>query len=91
MNHDIHFPPCTEKTSVPTDATMDSRVTDTDIGEVLLELDMVGSDNRRLILATSGSVRDVRADLDTLRATLDGASRRLEERELLAEYGLGGC
>ena len=76
---------------MPTDATMDSRVTDTDLGEVLLELDMVGSDNRRLVIAMSGTVHEVRADLDTLRATLDGASRRLEEREHLAEYRLGGC
>lgn len=91
MNHDTYLSPCTEHTSVPTDATMDSRLTDTDLGEVLLEVDMVGSDNRRLVIAMSGSVREVREDLDTLRATLDGASCRLAERELLAEYGLGGA
>lgn len=91
MQHDTYLPPRTEHTSVPADALMDSRITDTDVGEVLLELDMVGSDNRRLVIAMSGTVREVRADLDTLRATLDGASRRLEERELLAEYDLGGA
>lgn len=90
MHHDTYLPPATEHVSIPDDALMDSRVTDTDPGEVLLELDMIGSDSRRLVIVMSGTVRDVRADLDTLRASLDGASRRLEGREHLAEYGLGG-
>ena len=90
MTHDTYFLPRTEHTRVPVDALMDSRMVDTDPGEVLIEVDMAGSDNRRLVIAMSGSVKDVRADLDTLRATLKGASRRLAEREVIEQYGLGG-
>lgn len=90
MPNDTYLPPATEHVRVPLDALMDSSLTDTDPGEVLLELDMIGTDNRLLVIAMTGTVHDVRADLDTLLATLRGASERLAEREVIAEHGLGG-
>ena len=80
----------TERTTVPDEACMDTSMTDTEPGKVLLELEMVGSDSRRLIVAMSGTVRSVREDLDTLMAALEDAELRLSARELTDAPSLGG-
>ena len=69
---------------------MDTSMTDTEPGKVLLELEMVGSDSRRLIVAMSGTVRKVREDLDTMMAALEDAELRLSARELTDAPSLGG-
>lgn len=89
LRHDT-LPPATEHVQVPDEAVMDTSMTDLDPGEVLLELDMVGTDNRRLVVAMSGTVSQVAADLDTMMAALEDASRRMAERELL-DPSFGGC
>lgn len=90
MQHDTYLPPATEHVSVPDEAVMDVSMTDLDPGEVLLELDMVGTDNRRLVVAMSGTVSRVAADLDTMMAALEDASRRIAERECL-DPSFGGA
>ena len=90
MHHGNETPPATKRARVPQNALMDSWVTDTTPGQVRLELEMIGDDNRRLVIAMSGTVRKVRADLDTLLGTVQSASHRLAEREVEDQYGLGG-
>src|SRR5690625_4139450 len=80
----------TERTTVPDEAVMDTCLLNTDPGEVLLELEMVGSDSRRLVVAMSGTVRKVREDLDTLMAAVQDAELRLSAREITDAPSLGG-
>lgn len=90
MQHDTYLPPATEHAQVPTNATMCGHVTDTDPGQVRVELDIVGDGTQRLVIIMSNTLAEARADLDTLQIALDQASRQLAEREVLAAHGLGG-
>lgn len=90
LYHNNAFLEPTERTTVPDEAVMDTCLLNTDPGEVLLELEMVGSDSRRLVVAMSGTVRKVREDLDTLMAAVQDAELRLSAREITDAPSLGG-
>lgn len=88
--HHLSNTPTNETLRTPPAFTADGRAEATAPGEVSAELDLIGVDNRRLVLLLTGTVTEVRADLAALMSAARTADARLDDLQPRAAYRIAG-